>query len=118
MNQALIKDVSYVFVLKGIVDHLSLTAVLHEPGLAKGSELMGNGGLVHAQKSRNIADAHFGPQQGTDDFDPGGIAEYLKQIRQIQQQLIIGHIFPDRSYHIFVDYIAVKAFNVLYHIVL
>jgi hypothetical protein len=73
---------------------------------------MGNGGLAHAQKGRNVTDAHFGPQQGAEDFNPGGIAEHLKEVCQVQQYFIIGHLFPDRGYHFFVDYVTSKALNV------
>jgi hypothetical protein len=73
---------------------------------------VGDGGLAHAQKGGDVADAHFRPQEGAEDFDPGGIAENLKQVRQIQQYLIMGHFFSDRGYHFLMDYVAIKAFNV------
>jgi hypothetical protein len=73
---------------------------------------VGDSGLAHTQKGGDVADAHFGPQKGADDFDPGGIAEHLKQVRQVQQQLIIGHFFPNRGHHFLVDDVAIKAFNV------
>jgi hypothetical protein len=73
---------------------------------------MGNGGFAHTQKDRNITDAHFGPQERAQDFNPGGIAENLKQVRQIQQEFIVGHFSPHRVYHFLMDYVAVKALNV------
>jgi hypothetical protein len=111
MDKALVKDRSHMLVLQGIVDHLSIPAVLHQPGLPEGPQLVGNGGLAHAQKGGNVADAHFGPQKGADDFNPGGIAENLKQVRQIQQKFIIGHCFPDFGYHFLVDDITLTAFS-------
>jgi hypothetical protein len=112
MDQTLIKNGSHMLVLQGIVDHLPLPPVLHKPGLPEGPQLMGNGGLAHAQKGRNVADAHFRPQEGADYPDPGGIAEHFKQVRKVQQYFIIGHLFPDFGYHFLVDYVAIKAFNV------
>jgi hypothetical protein len=78
MNQALGENSPHMLVFQRIVDHLPFAAALHKPRLPKGSELVGNGGLAHAQKGRDVADTHFSPQKGAENFYPGGIAENFK----------------------------------------
>ena len=46
-------------------------------------------------------------EQGADDLDPGRVTEDLEEIRQVQQGLLLGHVFTDIRHHILVDGVAV-----------
>ena len=57
--QALGENVGYVGIIQGVKNHLSRLSVLHQPGSLKYPQLVGDGALRHAQKRRDITDAHF-----------------------------------------------------------
>ena len=50
------------------------------------------GRLGQPQQLGNVAHAQFRLKQGIQDLDPGGVAEYLEQFRQVIQVLIAGHL--------------------------
>jgi hypothetical protein len=114
MDQTLSEDGSHVFVLQRVVNDLSFPAVLHQPGLPKSPQLMGDGGLAHVQERGDVADAHFGPQQGAKYPDSGGIAENLEKVGQIQQNCFVRHLFPYFGHHVPMDDPATVAFDIGY----
>ena len=49
---------------------------------------MGNGGLIHAEHSGNVTDAHFILSEHIKNLDSGGIAKNLEKLRQIVEDFI------------------------------
>jgi hypothetical protein len=104
MGQPLVKNHPHMFIIQGIVDYLAVPPVLDQLGLPQGPKLVRDGRFGHPQQGRDIADAHFRVKKGADDPYPGGIAENLEKIRQIEEIFLPGHVFPDLVDHFFVDH--------------
>ena len=49
---------------------------------------MGNGGLIHAEHSGNVTDAHLILSEHIKNLDSGGIAKNLEKLRQIVEDFI------------------------------
>jgi hypothetical protein len=107
MHQPLIKNHLHMFIVQRIIDHLAVPPVLDQFGLPQGPKLMGNGRFGHPQQRRNVTDTHLGMKEGADDPYPGGIAENLEKIRQIEEIFLIRHVLPYLVDHFFVDHRAV-----------
>ena len=112
MKQPLVKNRLDMLVCKGVIDHPSVLAVLDQLCLLEDAQLVRNGGFGHAQKDGDIANAHFRAEQGAKDLDPRGIAEHLKDIRQIKERIIIGHMLPHIVYDLFMNGIAIAPVNI------
>ena len=69
-------------VCKGVVDGFPVPAVLHQLYLLQDTELVRNCALGHAKGIRDIAYAQLLAGECMLNADPGGIAEYFKQISQ------------------------------------
>ena len=68
---------------------------LHQPPFAQRAQLVGDGGLFHAQQGCEVVDTQVGMQQGGDDAHAGGVGQRLKQIgdrpgRRRRQQGALG----------------------------
>ena len=55
MNQTHFKNLFDVVICEGVIDHLALAPVLYEIGKPEGAQLVGYGGLCHAQQGTQIA---------------------------------------------------------------
>ena len=53
---------------------------------------MGDGGLGESQQHGDVADAHLRLKQHVEDTDAGGIAEDAKQLRQVVEGVLAGHL--------------------------
>jgi hypothetical protein len=113
MFQALVKHGPHVAVVQGIKNHLPVPAVLYQLGLAQRVQLMGNGRFGHSQKDGYVAYTKFPMKKAGKYSNPGRIAEYLKEIRQIKQALLFRQLFPDTVNLVLMQYRT----GVLFHIV-
>lgn len=111
MEQTLIEYGLDVIVGERVVNHAPVPAVLDELGLLQYTKLMRNGRFRHTEKDGDIAHTHLRPKQRAKDFNPRGVAEHLKNIRQINQDVLVGHMFPNVVYDFLVDGIAIAPVN-------
>jgi hypothetical protein len=95
MDQSLREKRCHVVIVQGIIHNLTVFTIFDQLGLSKRPQLVGNSGFGHTQQSGNIANAHFGVNQGANYPYPGGIAEYLEQFRQIQEGFLVRHDLSD-----------------------
>ena len=100
MQHSLKEYLTYMLIVKGIIHDFSLPAVADKAGIAKGLELVGNGGLIHAQSCGNIAHAHFLHGQQIKDLEPGHIGKQLVEIHQPHKAAVI-HKLILHSLHLF-----------------
>jgi hypothetical protein len=107
MDKSLFKDVAHMLVIQSVVDHFSLAAVSDESGLPEGPQLVGDGGLGHAQQRGNVADAHGRMLERAKYFDSGGIAEDFEEVGQVEEGFIVRHTGPDRGDHFLVDNVTI-----------
>jgi hypothetical protein len=114
MGQPLGKNITHMIVIQGIVDYLSIPAVFDQPGLPEGPQLVRDSGLGHPQESGNITDAELRMLQGAEDFNPGGVAENLEKIRQVQQNFVIRHLLPDFGDNLLVENAAIVLVRINY----
>ena len=82
------QDGLYVVICQAIAYQLSLAAVFHQLGLLQQPELVGNRRLAGPYPVRQLLHKHLAVKQAAQDFDPGGIPEYLEQLRHINQQVL------------------------------
>jgi hypothetical protein len=66
-------------VVKAVKDILSLLPRTHNTGITQYPELMGDGRLVHAEDSGQVADTEFGTMEGVQDPDAGMVPEHLEK---------------------------------------
>jgi hypothetical protein len=103
MIHALGKDRTDVLIRKGIINGLAVPSEADELGLLQNAELMRDRGNRHAEKLRDIANAHFAFEKQIKDLDPGAVAENLEKLGKIIKQFLIGHLLRH-----FFDYILMR----------
>ena len=94
MLKSLFDNVADVLVGKAVIYVLSRLAIGDKIALPENLQLMRYGRFSHAEKISNIAHAHRLALNGEKYADPCGIAEYLKEVRQIVQGVFGRHRFP------------------------
>ena len=95
MLQTLVDNGLHMVVGKGIKHGLPLPAGFDQPGVFQRPQLVGDGGLGHAQKLRNVAHAYLRLKQDVQNPNPGGITENPEQLRQIVQGVLVRQILLD-----------------------
>lgn len=83
MLQALIKDGLNVRVRQAVKDGFAFSTVFDQTGLLEYAQLMGNGGLAHAQHIGDVADAQFAFKQRAENFNAGAVAENFEQFGNV-----------------------------------
>jgi hypothetical protein len=112
MKQSLAKNIFDMLIIQGIIDNFAFPTVFDKLGLLEYPKLMGDRGLRHAQKHRDIANTHFGAKKSGKDLDPRGISKYFKQVRKIQENFLFRHSLPNLIDNRFMDHIAVTPVNI------
>ena len=83
-------------VVRQEIDHgFPFSPALYQPGLLEDLQLVGYGGLGHAQGLRQVADADLRFEKSKEDPDPGGIPEDLEKLRQVIELVFRGHLMKD-----------------------
>ena len=100
------QDRVYMVVCKGVVDGFSVPAVLHQLYLLQNAELVRNCALGHAKAICDIAHAQLPVGECMQNANPGGIAEYFKQISQTVKVVLADDVF--RVYMMMVMYLAYR----------
>ena len=83
MLHSLVKNGADVLVGQRIENRFSLPPVLDQLGLLEHPELVGDGGLAHAQKLGDVADTHLSLKEDTENLNPCGVPKNLEQLRQV-----------------------------------
>ena len=79
-------------IVQRVVDGLAIPAEPHQLGVLQHPQLVADGGLAQPDLGGNVLDAQLLVVEGVEDLDPGRIAEHTEQVRQLVQDLIVGHI--------------------------
>lgn len=82
-----------MIIRKGIYNGFSFSAEFDKLGLLEYPQLVGNGRKAHVEKLGNVADAHLGFEQNTENFKPCAVAENLKKLGKVENDVLIGHYF-------------------------
>ncbi len=89
MIEAALEEVGDVLIIQA-VEHLApLFAGAHQPHLAQGAELVGDGRLADPHQLCQGADVDLAVRQDGDDAHPRGIAEGLEQFGHFSRRAII-----------------------------
>lgn len=73
VTKPIFDEVTDVIVGQGVVRHLSLPAVLHQPQVPEKTQLMGNGRPAPVNDGGEIADAEFFLRQSKKQLGSGGV---------------------------------------------
>ena len=84
-------DQPHMIIIQCVDNGFPIPAEAHQLGVLENAQLMADGALGKSQQLGQITDAQLAFQQGVQDTDAGGIAEYPEQVGQIVQPVIVGH---------------------------
>jgi hypothetical protein len=92
VQQSLREYIADMFVIQRIVHDLAILAILDKSCLPQRAKLMRYSGLCHSEQNGDVTDAHLRILQRAEYPNASRIAEYLKQVGQVQKNLILRHL--------------------------
>ncbi|HZF21314.1 MAG TPA: hypothetical protein VEZ43_02465 [Dongiaceae bacterium] len=74
MFQAHSHKITHTVVRERVVHYSAITSGLDQVQSSEESQLMRNGGYIHSQNRRKVANAHISPSHATEDFQTARVA--------------------------------------------